>query len=232
MNLDDLRVTAPLTLLPSVLEEVGLADRYSLHPTPAGDAWVAWNGEGISCIWWGEGEEEFREHFAVRFGRPLRRASPGDDLPVGRYDLRGIGEFQAAVLRKALEIPAGQVRPYSWIAAEIGRPKAVRAVGTALGRNPVPLFIPCHRVVRTDGIIGHYAFGTDRKRALLEAEGVDLDELASTRFVGSDSTHVVCYPTCVNARGITTGHRAEFRTLASAATAGYRPCTVCRPVAA
>ena len=53
---------------------------------------------------------------------------------------------------KALEIPRGEVRPYGWIAAEIGRPKAVRAVGTALGHNPIPLIVPCHRVVRSDGM--------------------------------------------------------------------------------
>jgi O-6-methylguanine DNA methyltransferase len=80
-------------------------------------------------------------------------------------------------LIKAREIPAGQVRPYGWIASEIGRPKAVRAVGTALGRNPVPLLIPCHRVVRTDGRVGDYAFGPPAKRALLAAEGLDPDAL-------------------------------------------------------
>ena len=74
-----------------------------------------------------------------------------------RYDLDALTEFERAVLAKALEIPAGEVRPYGWIAREIGRPKAVRAVGTALGRNPVPLLIPCHRVVRSDGRIGNYA---------------------------------------------------------------------------
>ena len=75
---------------------------------------------------------------------------------------------------KALEIPRGEVRPYGWIAAEIGRPKAVRAVGTALGHNPVPLIVPCHRVVRTDGTIGQYSLGgPGNKRTILSAEGLD-----------------------------------------------------------
>ena len=67
-------------------------------------------------------------------------------------DLRGHSPFEQDVWRKALEIPRGEVRPYGWVAAEIGRPRAVRAVGTALGHNPVPLIVPCHRVVRTDGL--------------------------------------------------------------------------------
>ena len=69
-------------------------------------------------------------------------------------------EFERAVLEKALEIPRGEVRPYSWIASEIGRPKAVRAVGSALAHNPVPLVMPCHRVVRADGMIGQYSPNT------------------------------------------------------------------------
>ena len=74
------------------------------------------------------------------------------------------------VLGATSTIPRGQTRPYGWIAAEIGRPKAVRAVGTAVGRNPVPLLIPCHRVVRSDGSPGEYVFGPDAKQALLARE--------------------------------------------------------------
>src|SRR5678816_1686056 len=70
-----------------------------------------------------------------------------------RLDLRGVSEFERAVLMKALEIPRGEVRPYGWIAREIGRPGAVRATGSVLAKNPVPLLIPCHRVVRSDGTI-------------------------------------------------------------------------------
>ena len=69
------------------------------------------------------------------------------------------------MLTKTLEIPSGEVRPYGWVAREIGRPKAVRAVGSALGRNPVPVLIPCHRVVRSDGHVGNYGLGVPMKRA-------------------------------------------------------------------
>src|SRR2546428_13733249 len=86
-----------------------------------------------------------------------------------QFDLRGLSEFERAVLMKALEIPTGEVRPYSWIAREIGRPEAVRATGSALARNPVPLLIPCHRVSRSDGMIGQISVVVPRaQRTLVE----------------------------------------------------------------
>ena len=84
------------------------------------------------------------------------------------------------------------MRPYSWIAQEIGSPRASRAVGTALAGNPVPVLIPCHRVVRGDGVIGNYIFGTDVKRSLLTEERANIDRLEvlgkqGIRFVGSEN---------------------------------------------
>ncbi len=87
-------------------------------------------------------------------------------------------EFERAVLLEALEIPRGEVRTYGWIAAQIGHPAAVRAVGTALRKNPVPVLIPCHRVVRSDGHVGEYALGgSDAKRRILAAEGIGSDDI-------------------------------------------------------
>ena len=137
-------------------------------------------------------------------------------------DLRGHTAFERDVWQKALEIPRGEVRPYGWVAAEIGRPKAVRAVGTALGHNPVPLIVPCHRVVRSDGMIGQYSLGgPQNKRTILAAEGLDPDRLesearAGIRFVGSDTTGAVCLPTCQHARRIAAAHRVPFRSLGTA----------------
>jgi O-6-methylguanine DNA methyltransferase len=139
------------------------------------------------------------------------------------------------VWMKALEIPRGEVRPYGWIAAEIGKPKAVRAVGTALAHNPVPLVVPCHRVVRSDGMIGNYSMGgPSAKRRVLAAEGLDpqrleADAAAGRRWTGSDTTHIVCHPTCRDAKRVTDRHRVHFPSLAAAAAAGYRPCMHCRP---
>jgi len=171
----------------------------------------------------------------VGLARAIARRLGGDRRVRIDLDLRGHTDFERDVWHKALEIPRGEVRPYGWIAAEIGRPRAVRAVGTALGHNPVPLIVPCHRVVRTDGSIGQYSLGGPaNKRTILAAEGLDPDAMESAaragiRYLGSDTTHVVCLPTCQHARRITPRHRVPFRSLDAAADAGYRPCRVCRP---
>ena len=83
-------------------------------------------------------------------------------------------EFQIAVWQAALAIPVGKVVTYQDIAKAIGRPKAHRAVANALGANKIAYFIPCHRVIRTDGTIGGYYWGIDKKIALLRAEGYAL----------------------------------------------------------
>lgn len=89
------------------------------------------------------------------------------DLPV---DLRLAAGFRRAVLEKLPEIGYGSTASYATLAAELGSPRAVRAVGTACARNPVPIVVPCHRVVRSDGTIGNYLGGTEVKRALLDME--------------------------------------------------------------
>ncbi len=152
------------------------------------------------------------------------------------YDLAALTEFERAVLLKALEIPRGEVRPYAWVAREIGHPAAVRAVGTALARNPIPLLIPCHRVVRSGGEPGNYAFGPEAKLMVLREEGVrleDLERLArdGVRYLGSDSTHIYCFPSCRHARRISPRHRVEFGSAAAAEDRGYRACLICRPAA-
>ncbi len=97
----------------------------------------------------------------------IERPSAAPDLPV---DVAGTA-FQEAVWRELRKIPLGETRSYAEIAAAIGQPKAVRAVGSANGDNHVAVLIPCHRVIRSDGSLGGYAGGLDRKRRLLDAEG-------------------------------------------------------------
>lgn len=82
--------------------------------------------------------------------------------------------FQLAVWRALVEVPAGEVISYAMLADRIGRPKALRAVGTAVGQNPVSWAVPCHRVTRTDGSIGGYHWGAGVKRALLTREGASI----------------------------------------------------------
>lgn len=241
-------VHAPATVLPSVLERVGLSDAYARCDTPIGPVFVAYNGLGISAVMQAVSAAAFEQAFRARFSRAIRQV---DALPASlarmvqqhlrgqarsalQLDLRGLSVFERAVLDKVRDIPRGEVQPYAWVAREIGRPKAVRAVGSALGRNPVPLLIPCHRVGRSDGHLGDYVFGNTTKRAILEVEGIDveaLEHLAHTRvrYYGSNTTRIYCFPTCRHARRISAQHRVPFRAEAEAAATGYRPCTVCRP---
>jgi len=82
---------------------------------------------------------------------------------------KDLTDFEWQVLQACLKIPLGETRSYQWIAHKIGSPKAVRAVGQALRKNPYPLIIPCHRVVRSDGTLGGYAGKMDDKKAKLLA---------------------------------------------------------------
>lgn len=230
----------------------GLADRifgsWLTAPSRLGTAFVAFTGAGVQFVRSAESVRgdaaAFAEAYRDRFGRPLR---PADRAPAGllaalrgtpvaspRLDLRGLSDFERDVLTATGHIPAGQTRPYGWVAREAGRPRAVRAVGSVLARNPVPLLVPCHRVVRADGLLGDYMFGPGHKEQLLRAEQVNIDEVATlarrgVHFLASDTTGVVCFPTCHNARRITAAHRHGFRAIGAAVAAGYRPCKHCRP---
>jgi O-6-methylguanine DNA methyltransferase len=218
-------------------------------PSAAGDLYVASTHLGISYVRTShsvhDDDAEFAALFHRRFTRPLLAGArpPAGLVPALhaqraaklRFDLSQLSPFEREVLLAVLTIPRGQVRPYAWVAHQIGRPKAVRAVGSALGRNPVPVLIPCHRVIRSDGTLGDYVFGPPVKRDLLDAEGTNVGEVYELaqhhiHYVGSDTTGVVCFPTCANARRITEPHRHGFRSIAEADAAGYRPCQHCRPV--
>jgi O-6-methylguanine DNA methyltransferase len=138
-------------------------------------------------------------------------------------DLGGLGEFQDHVLARAREIPFGAVASYADIARRIGHPRASRAVGNALGANPVPVLVPCHRVIRGDGTWGHYAFGPALKTRLLALER------ATPVLVGCASTRIVCRRGCAHEQRMGEDGGVVFASVADAAGVGYRPCRVCRP---
>lgn len=250
MNIEDalsrLRHAAPASVATGALLGAGLADGYDEFDSPVGTVIVTFNADGVSSVDLAEGDPI--ERFVARFGRSLHQARPPRgwdrwiDLAIERgtpgelpVDLSSRTTFQKQVLQMTARIPAGEVRPYGWLAREVGNPGAVRAVGSTMARNPVPLIIPCHRVVRTDGHLGNYSLGgPDNKRALLEIEGTHPDELERLagrhiRYWGSATTGVYCHPTCRNARRISDRHRVEFRDADEATAAGFRPCKVCRP---
>ena len=224
-----LLTNAPPSLAPNVLADLGLADLFARFDSPIGPLVVAWNGLGVSAVEDASDDAAFEADHRARTGRPAHRA---DRLPdrlataIGRrlegdrrvridLDLRGHTEFERDVWHKALEIPRGEVRPYGWVSGRYRPAEGGPRRRHGAGHNPVPLIVPCHRVVRSDGTIGQYSLGGQaNKRTILAAEGLDTIELeaaarAGVRFVGSDSTHIVCMPTCRHARRVTTRHRCR-----------------------
>ena len=223
-------------------------DRYVRAGSALGTVCVAWNAAGVSAVRLAS-DDHFEIWYADRFGRRVvpaieddsissaaRAKLHGDDVAVP-VDLRDCSPFEQRVLHKAAEIGRGTARPYAWVARELGTPEATRAVGNALGRNPVPLLIPCHRVIRTDCSAGSYVFGADAKRELLEHEGLDFDVLESVtrrgfRYIACDDGYF-CLPTCgdIATRLDEPGYHG-LRTAEEAHACGLRPCATCRPIAA
>ena len=111
----------------------------------------------------------------VRLRSPLTMSQSGRLMvrlrsPLTMSQSEGLTSFQKKVYTVVSQIPRGQVRSYRWVALKAKRPKAVRAVGRALNKNPFSIIVPCHRVVHQDGSLGKYAFGRDLKKRLLEIE--------------------------------------------------------------
>ncbi|MGA2604556.1 MAG: methylated-DNA--[protein]-cysteine S-methyltransferase [Verrucomicrobiia bacterium] len=111
--------------------------------------------------------------FIRKFSSRLRRYADGKPVRWSvPLDLSAGTAFQQAVWRALKTIPRGETRSYGWVAQKIGQPKASRAVGAACGANPVPVIVPCHRVIASDGSIGGFGGGLPLKRRLLQIEGV------------------------------------------------------------
>lgn len=233
-------VEAPAGLIENVLRSTGVAHLASVHPSPIGDVVVVRRDRAVTVVVPESHADHILTAYETRTGVPAysedrpppqwseqidEALATGDGSRV-RVELPGISVFQRDVLVATRRIPVGETRPYGWIASESRHPGAVRAVGTALGRNPVPLIIPCHRVVRSDGSLGQYAYGPTLKEALLAAEHVE--PRVGGALVGARRGQVVCYPTCRRARRIL--DPVSFSSLTEASRAGYRPCRDCRPV--
>ncbi len=159
---------------------------YDWTDTRLGRLFFAASAQGLVAVDFGVSERAFREHLRARHGAAIERA-PGRLARVARQladyvagkradfdlplDLGRVPPFQRQVLMAALAIPRGQVATYGEIARRIGRPRASRAVGQALGHNPIPIVIPCHRVVGSDGSLRGYTGGLHYKEFLLRLEG-------------------------------------------------------------
>ena len=153
-------------------------------------------------------------------------------------DLEPTNDLEHDVLQTLTRIPRGQVRTYAWVARQVGRPRAVRAVGNIIARNVVPFVVPCHRVVPSAGGVGNYIFGSDDEaRAAGARRG--RRRRARRRWRASTSAtsararrSIFCFPTCRDARRIQEKNRVPFRDADEALEGGYRPCRSCQPVVA
>jgi AraC family transcriptional regulator of adaptative response/methylated-DNA-[protein]-cysteine methyltransferase len=179
-------------MTPSAWRDGGRGEtiRYAQLDTPLGRMLVAATSKGICRLTFDESVGALHRRFP---NADIQRAdtamasliagvlaaietpAAAHDLPI---DVAGTA-FQEAVWKELRKIPAGETRSYADIAAAVGDPKATRAVGTANGSNPIAVLVPCHRVIRSDGTLGGYAGGLDRKRKLLAAEGAGWKEQGS-----------------------------------------------------
>jgi len=163
----------------------GLVDvRFDVVDSPIGDLLVAATDRGLARIHFGDAgqEEELARIFGVRVlrapvdevRRELDEYFAGKrrdfDLPL---DLR-VAAFHDTVLRELAQVPYGTTTTYGTLAAKVGKPRAARAVGTVMHNNPIPIVLPCHRVVGANGSLTGYAGGLDIKLKLLQLEGAML----------------------------------------------------------
>ena len=184
-----------MTTVPSELDtrfreaaaEAGLLDvAYDVVESPLGELFVGVSDRGLCVISYEVDPDLQAERLARGFGsRVLRSPQPvaGVARQLDEYfegerkrfelevDLRLARDFGRTVLEELGRVPFGEVTTYGALAARAGKPKAARAVGTIMNRNPVPIVLPCHRVVGADGSLVGYAGGLERKQALLRLEG-------------------------------------------------------------
>ena len=154
-----------------------------LHDTPTGAiaVWVTRNGVRrigdvtpvmIEAGHWNPNAHPTLSTALLQLGEYFNRKRKRFDLPL---DFSGATKFQRRIFERLMGIPYGRIVSYGDIADEMGEPGAARAVGQAVRANPLPIVVPCHRVVRSDGRLGSYSGGLRRKVALLRIEGVDVD---------------------------------------------------------
>ncbi len=172
---------------------------------------------------------------AARVGREIDLLLAGDSAAVATHpvDLSLVASpFRRRALEHLRRVPAGAVVSYQALADAIGAPDGQRAIGNTMASNPVPIYVPCHRVIRSDGAIGNYGGGVERKLSLLRAEGFEIGpdrRLPSQAVLGHRRTGIFCRPGCAAARRASRSRWMIFADAAHACGAGMRPCKLCRP---
>ncbi|MBI3300899.1 MAG: methylated-DNA--[protein]-cysteine S-methyltransferase [Deltaproteobacteria bacterium] len=222
-------------------------------PSPVGDVRIGKTDKGVVLVEFVRPEEgespaaHWQKAFALESGGPeiaelIRKLE--DYLSGKRRDLGWIvddalmrSDFQREVLRATAEVPYGTAVTYQGIAEVIGQPKAVRAVAQALRYNPVPIHIPCHRVIGSDGSLTGYAGNRiEIKKQILAVEGIPVVETArglaipkERMYVGWRHDRWFCLPGCSTLKDQPAGDRTFIPSRARAEEIGYQPCDVCKP---
>ena len=141
-------------------------------------------------------------------------------------------EFQRHALTRLRQVPIGSVITYQGLAAAVGEPDAQRAIGNTMASNPVPILVPCHRVIRSDGTIGNYGGGVKNKILLLRTEGFAVGrslKLPNAAVMGHRRTHIYCRPQCRAAKRVDPARALIFADARHAREAGLRACKLCNP---
>ena len=218
--------------------------------SPLGDLLVAMTGRGIVLNHYLLDDDDLAETIAkFRFeldlvddrrtinevGEEIRRYLAGDAKALRqKVDLTLVATtFQKKVLHKLQEVPRGAVVSYQALGAAAGAPKGARAVGNAMHNNPVPIYVPCHRVIASGGGIGGYGGGIPRKLQLLRSEGFVLAEsavrLSNNVVWGHTGTKIYCRINCRTAARVDRARILFFADARDARQAGMRACKICQP---
>jgi methylated-DNA-[protein]-cysteine S-methyltransferase len=221
--------------------------RVGVIESPVGRLFIADGPRGILAIHFMDGKgpdplEMMRGKFDVvedqaaadRIGEEIRRFVAGNRAALKHeIDLSLVeSDFKRRALTRLRKVPLGSVVTYQGLAVAVGAPDGQRAIGNAMGSNPVPIYVPCHRVIKSDLSIGNYGGGVDRKLKLLRAEGfaVGKDLRVPARAVmGHQRTHIFCRPECSAAKRADIGRCYIYADSERARSAGLRACKICHP---
>jgi O-6-methylguanine DNA methyltransferase len=223
--------------------EVGIA------PTPLGRLLIAHTTRGLLTVRFPDKDDGasflngLRNQFdlvagdaiAAEVADEISRLLHGDTAAIAKrpIDLSLVtSDFQRRALLRLRRVPAGAVTTYQALAGATGSPSAQRAIGNTVAVNPLAIYVPCHRVIRSDGSIGNYGGGVERKLALLRAEGFAADRaqrIPVAAVYGHLGTRIFCRPTCAAARRARRDRMFIFAGPDRASAAGMRPCKLCHP---
>ncbi len=223
------------------LARVGVID------SPVGRLFVADGPRGILAIHFMDGKgpaplDMMRGKFDVvedqaaadRIGEEIRRFVGGDRAALKHsIDLSLVeSDFKRRALTRLCKVPLGSVVTYQGLASAVGAPDGQRAIGNAMGSNPIPIYVPCHRVIKSDLSIGNYGGGVPRKLKLLRAEGFAVGKdlrVPAHAVMGHQRTHIYCRPQCSAAQRADMGRVYIFADPERARSAGLRACKICHP---